>query len=332
MNPTDLHVTAWTPSKLTGIRANVWRIPALRTVLVVALLCSITARPGWAQRPVAQSDPLLTVNSMADPGPDYRPDYPTIGLIGSDGAELIVAASALFSTRTLDVTLYTNTSCDAAGHGAGEQLIGRATLTKDDFGLQRNRLFTFPVAVPPGSLLTATATVVIMPTPGERISVTSEFSPCRVVAGVINQHLTLLATTTTYDPALGTGLFTITATFQNRSGAPLTDLFFKVKTLTNNNRLMDAFRGSGDPAGVGAVQLGPRQVDPGASFTIDFRIILTERKPFTFLVDTYGVSSTGYTVTAAGAAETGFGYTADRAALEAGEFEMHWVYLPLIQQ
>lgn len=273
----------------------------------------------------------------SDSGPNLLLNYPSLGVVGSDGAELFAYTSGWLNNRTLGVELFASPTCDPSGYGEGERPVGGATLTKDEFGRATNLLFTFPVAVPPGSVLTATATDFLILSSGDRVSFTSEFSPCRTVAGVINHHLNLVGITTSYDPALTwprapAGTFTITATFQNIADAPLTELFFKVKTLTNNNRLLAAIGGPGDPIGVGAVLLGPTSVAARETFTVIFHIGLAERNPFTFLVDTYGVSAAGYATTAAMTAETGFTYTTTAADLQTAIDPRHPVYLPWVDR
>lgn len=273
----------------------------------------------------------------SDSGPNFLLNYPSLGIVGSDGAEIFAYATGWLHNRTLGVGLFASPTCDPSGYGEGERPVGRATLTEDEFGRLINHWFTFPVAVPPGSVLTATATDFFIPSGDSRVSFTSEFSPCRIVAGVINHHLKLVGVTTSYDPALTwprapAGTFTITGTFQNIASTPLAELFYKVKTLTNNNRLVDVIGGPGDPIGVGAVQVGPKSIAAGETFSVLFRIGLAERKPFTFLVDTYGVSSAGYATTAAATAETSFTYAATTNDLQDGVERGNQLYLPLISR
>ncbi len=98
------------------------------------------------------------------------------------------------------------------------------------------------------------------------------------------------------------GVYTISATFQNKIGSPtVKNIFFEVATLTNSNVLINA---DGGPAGAGAIltipatDLGPDGLlSPGESFTTDFAIGLQTLSPFDFFVDAFGeidgVSSSG---------------------------------------
>ena len=87
--------------------------------------------------------------------------------------------------------------------------------------------------------------------------------------------------------------FTISATFTSITQEDLSDLFFEVVELSNNNILCNT---DGGPAGVGSTLSvppgdlgGDGKLTEGESFTIDFEIGLENIEPFTFFVDAYGL-------------------------------------------
>ncbi|MCB0212192.1 MAG: CSLREA domain-containing protein [Anaerolineae bacterium] len=111
-------------------------------------------------------------------------------------------------------------------------------------------------------------------------------------AQLVNSLLQLQGTSTSYNPTpvenAPVGVFTISAQFTNISSNSLTNIFFKVVTLTRNNVVLNA---DGGPAGVGATVSVPNDIPAGGSFTINFEIGLQTPKSFNFLVDAYGIPS-----------------------------------------
>ena len=97
----------------------------------------------------------------------------------------------------------------------------------------------------------------------------------------------------TAQPNAPSGVYTITAVFQNKNDSPAVEnLFFEVVTLTNGNLLLNA---DGGPGGVGAqlsipaTDLGPDGVlSPGESFTVAFVIGLQQLSAFDFFVNAFG--------------------------------------------
>jgi hypothetical protein len=88
------------------------------------------------------------------------------------------------------------------------------------------------------------------------------------------------------------GMFTITATFTNRSADTLSNLLISVQTLTGGNVLCNA---DGGPGGAGATltvqlqgDLADGQLSPGESFVVQLPIGLQSFNPFTFFVDVLG--------------------------------------------
>lgn len=92
------------------------------------------------------------------------------------------------------------------------------------------------------------------------------------------------------------GVDRITATYVNQSQSALRDLFFKVKKLTNNDVLLNADGGTGRVGAtltVPAEALGDGLLAPDESFTSEFMIGLHKDKPYSFVVDVYGVNVDG---------------------------------------
>ena len=92
------------------------------------------------------------------------------------------------------------------------------------------------------------------------------------------------------------GTFSFEARLTNRDVNPLTDLFVEVSTLTNGNLLQNADSG---PMGVGAQLTVPQQegftdgvLSTDEFVDVPFIICLTQRQPFTLVVDVIGVVDT----------------------------------------
>ena len=282
-------------------------------------------------------DDGVTPNDQGDgdSGPNLRQNYPVLKLVGSDNGYSVIHGS-INSTpnRPLLLEFFANQQCDASGYGEGERYLAAQAVTPDATG---NAAFTIqlPLAIPIGQAVTATATDGV--NWAESGNPTSEFARCRSVAGRINHYLQAATTTTRYNPTpvpgAPAGIFTIEATFVNRSATALTDLFFKVQRLSNNNLLLNA---EGGPGAVGVLRMGPETLSPGTTFSITFHIGLQARAPFTFLVDGYGLPAADSVGADAPAAALGFTYvaTTDEIGDEIdGEAERgHVLYLPLLSR
>jgi hypothetical protein len=91
------------------------------------------------------------------------------------------------------------------------------------------------------------------------------------------------------------GTFSFEARLTNISQSALTDLVVAVTELTNGNLLQNA---NGGPGGVGAHLTVPQQdefsegvLSPDEFVDVPFVICLTQRRPFTFVVDVIGVAA-----------------------------------------
>lgn len=119
----------------------------------------------------------VAVNDVgdADTGANNLQNYPVLnsavnssGNINIDGS-LNSTANSLFTLE-----FFATTSCDSSGSGEAETFIGSTPINTDANG---NASFnaTFPLTIPSGEFITATAT--------DSLGNTSEFSACRVVGG-----------------------------------------------------------------------------------------------------------------------------------------------------
>ena len=269
--------------------------------------------------------------SDGDSGPNLGQNYPVLKLAGSDNGNSVINGT-INSTpnRPLTLEFFANQQCDPSGYGEGERYLATQAVTTDAGG---NAAFTIqlPQAIPLGQGVTATATDGI--NRAESGNPTSEFSRCRAVAGQINHNLQAATTTTRYNPTpmpgAPAGVFTLEATFVNRSATALTDLFFKVQRLSNNNLLLNA---EGGPGGVGALRMGPETLSPGTTFLITFQIGLQARAPFTFLVDGYGLPAAGSVGADAPTAALGFTYVATTGEIGVEAERGHVTYLPLLSR
>lgn len=132
-------------------------------------------------------------------------------------------------------------------------------------------------------------------------------------------------------PNAPAGVFTIGATFKNRSTTPLKHLFFQVTTLTGNNLLLNADGGAG---GVGAILSVPGELAPQATATANFQIGLQRRLPFLFFVKAYGVLPAGVTSAELDAAAADLDLSISATTLDETTpdgFANH-IYLPLVTQ
>jgi hypothetical protein len=166
----------------------------------------------------------------------------------------------------------------------------------------------------------------------------TEFSTFVGASGVkkINNRLDLVKTRLTYNPNpvdnAPAGVFTIASTFKNRSSTPLRNLFFKVIILSGGNLVFNA---DGGPGGAGAivsvpaVALGPNKtLDPGESFTAEFKIGLKKRLPFLFFADAYAVPMSGVPGLTTLSEDKGFQFDVTEEHLQAAIAQT--IYLPIM--
>lgn len=283
------------PNSVT-LRAN--RIFANRAAGIVAIGNRVAAQ--FTQNSIVDNGTLgidlgndgLTLNDPgdSDDGPNLNLNYPEIALAGSNGAESVIAG--VFDgtpNRTITLEFFANQRCDPSGYGEGESWLATETVTTDANGAA---LFTvnLPQTIPAGRAVTATATDAALNSTWPGVYATSEFAQCRGVAGLVNGLVALqeITTTTELTPVIGgpAGTFTILATFENQTDAMLTDLFFNVTTLSNNNLLLNAM---GGPSGGGALLTVPGYIAAGGSFQVEFQLGLQVQRPFDFFVDAYGL-------------------------------------------
>lgn len=116
----------------------------------------------------------VTPNDAADPdtGANNLQNFPVVSLVSTGGST--TAQGRLNSTpnTSYDIELFANNGCDISGQGEGQFFLGATTANTDANG---NATFsaTFPTALAPGQVVTATAT--------DSNGNTSEFSVCNEV-------------------------------------------------------------------------------------------------------------------------------------------------------
>jgi hypothetical protein len=96
------------------------------------------------------------------------------------------------------------------------------------------------------------------------------------------------------DSAAPAGVFAITASFTNVASMPIRNAFFRVAELSGDNVLVNTDR---QPVVAALSGRGARLTPdigsdgvlaPGETATVEFRIGLQSRRPFTFLVNVFG--------------------------------------------
>ncbi len=113
---------------------------------------------------------------------------------------------------------------------------------------------------------------------------------------IANDRVGLVVNSTSFNPAPvaggPAGVFTISATLTNPSSTwILTPVSAVVNTLTGGNILLSATQGGGTSGSRQQIDVGDdNALAPSESRTVQFRIGLAARTPFTFLVDVEGVS------------------------------------------
>ena len=118
--------------------------------------------------------PTLNDTGDTDIGANNLQNFPVITSAVSGGGTTTVQGPLNSKPLTeFRLEFFSNTACDPSGHGEGETFIGFTDVTTDGSG-NASFMVTFPIAVPAGQLITATAT--------DPNGNTSEFSECEVVA------------------------------------------------------------------------------------------------------------------------------------------------------
>jgi Calx-beta domain-containing protein len=113
----------------------------------------------------------VTINDAGDgdTGPNNLQNFPVVTSVSTGATTTIQGSlnSKANSSYTLD--FYSNSACDASGHGEGATFLGSAALATDANG-NANFNVNLPVQVPAGQVITSTAT--------DATGNTSEFSVC----------------------------------------------------------------------------------------------------------------------------------------------------------
>ncbi len=109
----------------------------------------------------------------SDSGPNNLQNFPVItGTISSGGGIIITGSLTSTVNTTFQVDFFANSVCVSAGNREGENYLGTANVATDASGVSPFSV-SFPVAVPSGYFITATAT--------DPDGNTSEFSACQTV-------------------------------------------------------------------------------------------------------------------------------------------------------
>ena len=121
----------------------------------------------------------VTLNTPGGPhyGPNNLQNFPVLGVAVNFGASTAIQGTLNGApTSTFTVQLFSSPAADPSGYGEGQKYLGSTTVTTDAAG---NGAFnvTFPVAVPAGQVIGATAT--------DSIGDTSEFSKDFVVVAAM---------------------------------------------------------------------------------------------------------------------------------------------------
>jgi len=131
-----------------------------------------------------------TPNDAGDPdtGPNNLQNFPVLTSVNStSGSTTIQGTLNSTPSTTFVIEFFANGSCDGSGHGEGQTLLGRTTVTTGGGDATINA--TLPVDVPAGQAVTATATEMNGSVPLN----TSEFSQCTNAGagGPMTQALTV---------------------------------------------------------------------------------------------------------------------------------------------
>src|SRR3972149_5447148 len=105
-----------------------------------------------------------------DPGANQLQNFPVvISPRSMDGGTQIEATLNSMPETSFTVEIFSNALCDRTGFGQGQNFLGRQTGTTNNSGYS-NISGSFPFQLPPGHVVTATAT--------DPLGNTSEFGPC----------------------------------------------------------------------------------------------------------------------------------------------------------
>ncbi len=152
----------------------------------------------------------------ADTGPNDLQNYPVLAsaVAGASSTTIVGTLNSTASTA-YSLEFFASPACHASGHGAGEQFLGTGSVTTD---ASCNGTFavTVPVAVPAGSVVTATAT-----DPGGN---TSEFSAC--IAATTAATPTTTTVVSSLNPSLSGAAVTFTATVTGAGSSPTGNVTF----------------------------------------------------------------------------------------------------------
>ena len=118
----------------------------------------------------------VTLNDFGDgdTGPNGTQNYPEVLSVTAGASAVIQGALNSVASSAFTLDFYVSSSCDQSGFGEGASLIGSTQVNTDTLG-NSNFSVQFPVSIPTGSVVTATAT--------DSNGNTSEFSLCYVVNG-----------------------------------------------------------------------------------------------------------------------------------------------------
>lgn len=176
-----------------------------------------------------------------DTGPNRLLNYPVIGNIALDGAEMVLdidlqvappLAGFYDEYKTHEIHFYANSVCDASGHGEGQRYIGTIAVDVDVNGVYSEQDYRLPNSVTTTDFITATTsrkyydpTNPIPPPPDapfdSRQYETSEFSPCEPIGSPVDLEISKLASPTT--PGYGT-TFTYLLTVTNHGPVDATNV------------------------------------------------------------------------------------------------------------
>lgn len=109
-----------------------------------------------------------------DQGANDQQNFPILTSVQADANNISIAGTLDSPPNSsFQVEFFSNSECDPSGNGEGQTFIGVATVMSGK-GCGASFAVTFPVTIPGGSFITATAT--------DQVGNTSEFSPCILVA------------------------------------------------------------------------------------------------------------------------------------------------------
>lgn len=198
------------------------------------------------------SDGNPTPNDPDDTDLGFQ-NFPVLAAGAFPGGTSIAATLDSTPNRTFRVEIFANAACDPSGYGEGAQFVGaRDDVTTDASG-DASFTVTLDADVPPGTVMTATATDL---TTGD----TSEFSACTAATPMTTtttstNSTTTVASTTTSTTALSTTV-TSTSTITTTSTTPTT-LPAACELLTGKKLLLRSKTGSAKHRSIRLLSLDP---------------------------------------------------------------------------